>query len=504
MAREAEQLGPGRALGPDPGEGLAAVGHDAQDVGQRLDVVDDRRLAEQPDLDRERRLVARLAALALDRLEERRLLAADVGAGAAPELDVEGEARAQDVVAEEAGLAGTVDGVGHARLGLGVLAADVEVALRGAGREGGDRHRLDGRERVALEQDAVLERARLGFVGVADEVVGLRGLGGDRGPLATGREGRAATAEEPRFGDLGGHALGAHLEGAGEGRVAAVGPVVVERGRVDDADPAQQARPLVGRLRDVRQAVGRRAAVCLEDAQHAGGIDRGEREGRWRLAGVGDHHGRRAVAQPQARTAQPRRAAVPCRLPGRPDAPRQVRADRLRAGEPAGDVVADVGHDGRPRGRGEESVEGGHAVGLGRSDGQALADVVECRGADPADPRLDRVECRDQQGAAGPRCVAAARCVSVGAAVAGPPTQPDSGGPRTASTAARSAGEASGPMTCRSIKSSVATGPGEWRRRRRAGSAADTRVDVCAPRSRTLRCARSGDRLALVVLPCAT
>ena len=84
---------------------------DERDVDQGLDVVDDRRLAEEADLDRERRLVARLAALALDRLEERRLLAADVGAGAAAELDVEGEAGAEDVRPEEAGAACGVDRV---------------------------------------------------------------------------------------------------------------------------------------------------------------------------------------------------------------------------------------------------------------------------------------------------------------------------------------------------------------------------------------------------------
>ena len=88
-------FGSGRALGADRRERRAAVEHDRRDVDQRLDVVDDGRLAEQPDLDRERRLVARLAALALDRLEERRLLAADVGAGAAPDLDVEGERRSR-------------------------------------------------------------------------------------------------------------------------------------------------------------------------------------------------------------------------------------------------------------------------------------------------------------------------------------------------------------------------------------------------------------------------
>jgi hypothetical protein len=44
------------------------------------------------------------------------------------------------------------------------------------------------------------------------------------------------------------------------------------------------------------------------------------------------------------------------------------------------------------------------------------------------------------------------------AAFRAPPVQPDSEGPRTASTAARSAGEASGPMTCRSIAGECTAG----------------------------------------------
>ena len=90
------------------------------DVDERLDVVDHRRVAEQPLDDRERRLVARLAAVALDRAEDRGLLAADVGAGALAHLDVEGEAVAEDVRPEEAALAGQLDRVarcGRARAG---------------------------------------------------------------------------------------------------------------------------------------------------------------------------------------------------------------------------------------------------------------------------------------------------------------------------------------------------------------------------------------------------
>ena len=80
VAREAEELRPGRALGADLRERRAGAEHDVEHVDERLDVVHDGRLSEEADLDGERRLVARLAALALDRLEDRRLLAADVGA----------------------------------------------------------------------------------------------------------------------------------------------------------------------------------------------------------------------------------------------------------------------------------------------------------------------------------------------------------------------------------------------------------------------------------------
>ena len=128
------------------------------------------------------------------------------------------EARAQDVRPEQAGLARALDGTRHASLGFRVLAADVEVAERGTGRVGGDRHRLDDRERVLLEEDAILERAGLGLVGVADQVVGLGLLGRHGRPLPTRREGRSAASDEVRRGDLGDDGVGADLDRLGEGR----------------------------------------------------------------------------------------------------------------------------------------------------------------------------------------------------------------------------------------------------------------------------------------------
>ena len=126
----------------------AADAEHLEHVEERLDVVHRGRLAEQPDLDRERRLVARLAALALDRLEQRRLLAAHVRARTDAQLDLEAVAVRRR----------RVDRVLHAHVRERVLGADVDVALLRARREAGDRERLDERERVALHQHAVLER----------------------------------------------------------------------------------------------------------------------------------------------------------------------------------------------------------------------------------------------------------------------------------------------------------------------------------------------------------
>ena len=102
------------------------------DVGKGLDVVDQGRPAVEA-LDRgEGRLQPRVAALALERVEQRRLLAADVGAGAAVDDQLEVAARPQDVFAEVAGLVGFGDrGVEDVGLRV-VLAADEDEGVAGA------------------------------------------------------------------------------------------------------------------------------------------------------------------------------------------------------------------------------------------------------------------------------------------------------------------------------------------------------------------------------------
>ena len=92
-----------------------------------LDVVDRGRAAIEAGAGRERRLQARLALLAFQAFQQRGLFAADVGAGAVVDVDV--EVPAVDVVlADQLGLVGLLDRRLQALALEHVFAADVDVA----------------------------------------------------------------------------------------------------------------------------------------------------------------------------------------------------------------------------------------------------------------------------------------------------------------------------------------------------------------------------------------
>src|SRR5699024_904416 len=98
-------------------------GEDRQHIYQGLDVVDHGGLSEEPYLDRERWLAARLTPVPLDGVEDRGLLATDVSAGPAPDLDVERPALPEDVLAELAALATLLESVAQQPQGTRVLSA---------------------------------------------------------------------------------------------------------------------------------------------------------------------------------------------------------------------------------------------------------------------------------------------------------------------------------------------------------------------------------------------
>ncbi|OIQ75088.1 hypothetical protein GALL_432490 [mine drainage metagenome] len=255
MAAHAEDAGAAVLRGADLGVLGAAHAEDRGHGGQGLHVVDGGGLAEGALGGREGRLHAGLATAALQGVQQGRLLAADVGAGAAVDDDVVVPARAQDVLAEVACVARLLD------RGLQLLdepeelAPDVdeaELALHGPA---ADDHALDELVGVVLEDDAVLEGAGLALVAVAHQVAGGLPLGrvlGHEGPFQAGREARAAAAPEARGLHLLGHGDGLHLQGLLHGHVAFVALLidlevpVVQVARAAEHQVRELVRPEAG------------------------------------------------------------------------------------------------------------------------------------------------------------------------------------------------------------------------------------------------------------------
>ena len=167
------------------------MGHAAE----RLDVVDDRWLAESPLDGRERRLDPRPASLPFQALDQAGLLAADVGARAAMQPDVEVEPRPVNVLAQVAGGACFGDGRFENAIRLDVFESQVKISRRRLGRKAGDQDPLDQLVGIFLHQQAIIERRRLALVGVDAHERFLPVLGKES-PLETAwKAGAAATAE---------------------------------------------------------------------------------------------------------------------------------------------------------------------------------------------------------------------------------------------------------------------------------------------------------------------
>lgn len=101
VSRDAEELRALVSFPPEPGEPLGPPAGDGRAHGHRLDVGHGRRAPEEADGGGEGGLQARLAGLSLQRLDQRRLLAAHVRAHAAVEVDVKVVTRAAGVLADQ-------------------------------------------------------------------------------------------------------------------------------------------------------------------------------------------------------------------------------------------------------------------------------------------------------------------------------------------------------------------------------------------------------------------
>ena len=261
-----------RATGAERSVALGAAHQDLGNGGEREDVVDHRRLAEEAVVRGQRRLGPHLTTLALEALEQRRLLAADIGAGADAQLD--------GAVLEQA------VGPRHHQCvlehgdGARILGTDVDESLARAHREPADDHALEQREGVALHDHAVREGAGVALIGVAHDVLHISGRVMDRAPLDARREARTTAAAQAGGRDRIERRLRTERAGACETLPATMGRVVVPGDGVDDAAtnecPARLARE-EGMLRRVADAKRMRTAFKKTGLDEAWDISGGDR-----------------------------------------------------------------------------------------------------------------------------------------------------------------------------------------------------------------------------------
>ena len=170
-------------------------------------------------LGRERRAGFGVATLALAGVYEGRLLAADVRPGTHLNADVEVETvLAANVLAQQARLPhGGQDAVEIHRE-IGVLAAKIKDALAGADGIAANGHALEEQLGPLGENHAILERAWLALVGIADDdlVIAVGSTG--KIPFHARREARPTPATKTRRLDFADHLLRSHGQRLAQGR----------------------------------------------------------------------------------------------------------------------------------------------------------------------------------------------------------------------------------------------------------------------------------------------
>src|ERR1035437_2683781 len=231
FAAHAEQARPTVSGRAQIGEPFATAQDDVWHAGQGLGIVDHGWPAPQSDDCRERRPNARYAALAFERLHQRRLFANFVSARAGMREDFEINAGAEDVLADEAARVSVGHGLLHDLEQVAILAAHIDVAGLGAAGERRNHHALDDGVGIVLEDKAVFAGAGLALVAVAQHVLRLRGLLGHKRPLHASGEAGAPTATQIRRLDFVDDGIRPHRDGLLHGLVAVQFEIAVEIGR---------------------------------------------------------------------------------------------------------------------------------------------------------------------------------------------------------------------------------------------------------------------------------
>ncbi len=222
----------GRFLGAHRPEPVHAVEQDRRHAGNGFHVVDHGRAGIQTGHRGERRSQPGLAAAALQRVQQRGLLAADVGARTGVHDQLQIETGAADVLAEISGVVGLGDRGLQPAQHRDDLAAHVDERVVCPDRVRRDDRPLHEEVRRRQHQRNVFAGTGFGLVGVDDQVVRLRARAGvalrDERPLRPGREACAAATAQARILHQCNDIVGIHAQRPLQRAVAVVAAVGVK------------------------------------------------------------------------------------------------------------------------------------------------------------------------------------------------------------------------------------------------------------------------------------
>ncbi len=202
MALQAIDLGPGVAGPADAGKPGCAALQDFRRNSDGFDVVDGRRASIKTNLSRKRRLQPRLPLARLEAFEQRRLLAADISAGAAVQIAIHIVAGAAGVLAEQPGVVCLLDCYLDVLRLVIELAANVDVRRGDAHAEPGEQAPFEQAMRIVPQYVAVLAGAGFALVGVDDQIAGPVTCLRHERPFEAGGESSTAAAAQSRILDL--------------------------------------------------------------------------------------------------------------------------------------------------------------------------------------------------------------------------------------------------------------------------------------------------------------
>ena len=207
--------------------------------------------------DREGGTIAGEWVLALQAVQQRRFLAADVGSAATPHPQIE-----SSLAAQETGRPGFLEGPFENLRSLRVFIAQVDEAPCGTCCVGCDCHPFDDRVRIQVHQGAVLEASGFALVGVADDCLWSTGVLRDGVPFATGGKSGAPAARQSAVADGLAHGCGIGCQRFFQAQVAAGTPVAVVRAAIRFPDGGEHALLEAARVGDRNGRVpGRHLAI---------------------------------------------------------------------------------------------------------------------------------------------------------------------------------------------------------------------------------------------------